>query len=266
LEVLDKRSDGYHEINTVFALISLADNITITRSEKLSVATSLPLGIGERDNIAFKAALALMDQKRSTGYGADIFIRKNIPSGAGLGGGSTDAASVLTALNTFWKLGFDPETISEIAAKLGADVPFFLLNGTAAGSGKGENLQLIEYKPEYHLLVVFPDININTRWAYTELDRNLTKREPTDISGLLLKSLSEPTILKKHLINDFEKPIFERYPAIGRIKKVLYDNDAIYASMSGSGSAVFGMFKDKKQAEKAVLTFPDYKTFHCKII
>ena len=235
LDILDKREDGYHNIRTVFQEISLADEIEIketsAKSGKISVKTSdpaLPSGAG---NLAYKAAAAI---KKYSGVkkGVEIFIKKNIPVGAGLGGGSSDAASVLTGLNRLWKLKLNKKTLCMIGKSLGADVPFFIYGGRCLGEGIGDILTPLHRKNKEWYVIVYPRFEISTKYVYDQLTERKKK------------------CIITNYCNKLESVVLPRYPEIGAVKRKLKALGAAHSLMSGSGSCVFGVVKNEKAGKK----------------
>jgi 4-diphosphocytidyl-2-C-methyl-D-erythritol kinase len=238
LSILEKLPDGYHRIETLYYPVPLKDILEIIPSGKEQTTLSLT-GIkidGQAEqNLCFKAWKLLHEK-----YGVsavDIYLHKIIPAGAGLGGGSSDAASALLMMNEIFSLGISANELSMMASKLGMDCPFFLLNSPAIGSHKGEILESmhIDLKGKY-LVLVKPDIHISTAEAYAGVIPGLPEHKLTDILQLPVHQW------RGLLLNDFEDSIFRLYPGIGRIKETFYHQGALYASMSGSGSSVFGIF------------------------
>jgi 4-diphosphocytidyl-2-C-methyl-D-erythritol kinase len=263
LEVLRKRADGFHDINTVFARILLSDEISITPSEHLSCQSDPSLGIPQESNLAYRVA-DLLRKKYSIASGAEIFIKKNIPSGGGLGGGSSDAATVLNALNSLWAINAPTSELSSIALEIGSDVPFFLEPGTAAVAlGRGEQLSYFDYELKQKILLVFPDVQIPTQWAYESLNMGTTHKPATNFKSIILQSETDPLALRSGLTNDFEPVVFSKHPEIARIKEKLYTMGAIFASMSGSGSTVYGLFDNSDSIKIALDSLNNYRTFHC---
>jgi 4-diphosphocytidyl-2-C-methyl-D-erythritol kinase len=240
LNVVSKRSDGYHNIETVlFPVHGLADILEIVESDRFSFTqTGMYVDSTTEDNLCVKAYRILEKD-----YGlppVSIYLHKVIPSGAGLGGGSSDASFTLVALNRIFGLNIARERLMAYAATLGSDCAFFIDNVSAIASGRGELLQPIEISISgLYLMIVKPDIHISTREAYAGVVPNTHDLSASDI----VKSPVEQW--KNHLYNDFEKSIFPLYPAIAAIKEKMYEHGALYASMSGSGASVFGLFKDK---------------------
>ncbi len=257
------RTDGYHELETIFQSVDLCDEIRIENSPAgIQVTTSNPAVPGGEQNICYRAARILQEESGG-GEGCTITIEKNIPAGAGLGGGSSDAATTLRLLDQLWGLNFPAERLFEIARKLGADVPFFLRPGAAIAYGIGDDLTWFPPAWEFTGLIIFPGISVSTKWAYRHLNLNLTnakkyiKLEPSQIKQLFLKEL--PLFFK----NDFESLVFGVYPELQEIQTWLYRAGASFASLSGSGSALFGLFENEKKARAALPLFDShpYKKF-----
>lgn len=241
LFIKGKRPDRYHLLETLlYPLSQLADKLEITESH---TTTSLHLeGIllagDPNTNLCIKAYKLLQNQFPDLPP-INIHLQKNIPAGAGLGGGSSDAASTLQGINQLFNLGLSISQLSEIAAQLGADVPFFLYGEPMLATGIGTDLQPFEIDLPYKIELITPPIHSSTVAAYRALD--YTKCDATrDLTEIL--SLPADT-WAKYLENDLEGPVFHLYPELRKIKEDLYENGAIYAAMSGSGSAVFGLFE-----------------------
>ena len=258
LHIHRKRTDGFHAIETVFyPLHSFSDTLEIIPTDKpqYSFQQSGLLIENQKDiNLVEKAFLLL--QKRYDLPSVDIFLHKQIPVGAGLGGGSSDAASALKLINTVFKLGLSAEKLREYASELGSDCPFFIDNIPAVGTGKGDELlpcSIPQLSGKY-IVVHTPNIFISTAQAYKTCQP--VKR---DIS--LLEIIAQPLPTWKNLlINDFEKTLFPLYPQLQEIKENLYHCGAVYASLSGSGSSLYGIF-DEKPYDFACLFDPQYHKF-----
>ena len=256
LRVVGKRADGYHLLDTVMVPVSLYDEIDIQQRTTARRAAPLapveircnhsqvPLG---RDNIAYRAAELLM-QKTKINRPVCIRIRKNIPIGAGLGGGSTDAAAVLVGLNRMWKLRLSVRQLERLALQLGADVPFFIRAKPARARGIGEKLRLLPKLRRRWLVLAYPGFPVATAWVYGNLSLKLTKVSVNTSIATPLESLDT---LEKLLVNDLEQVAIRRYPEIGRVKTKLSLAGAVAVLMSGSGSSVFGVFRSKRLAERA---------------
>lgn len=239
LHVLEKRTDGFHNIETVFYPIPWTDALEIIPSsgKETEIKTSGLRVYGTRDkNLCLRAAQLLHNLPP-----VSIHLHKTIPVGAGLGGGSSDAAHTLLLLNRICKLGLDSASLEKHAASLGSDCAFFIQNKPAFASGRGERIEPISLKlKSYFAVVVKPRVHIRTAVAYDGI-RPLKKR--TGLKEIIGKPVEQ---WKDTLVNDFEQSIFELYPGIRNIKKKLYNNGAVYASMSGSGSSVYGLFREEK--------------------
>lgn len=242
LHIVSKRPDGYHNLETVFYPIGLKDALEIVPSESDEkhrfFQTGIPIQGNADDNLVIKA-LKLISAEREI-PNIDVHLLKKIPFGAGLGGGSADAAFMLRLLNDTFSMGYSNENLQEFAAKLGADCPFFIKNKPAFAAGIGEQLEEIDLNLEnYFFVLVKPDIFVPTKDAYSMI----TPREPEiSLKEIVQQPISE---WKNSMKNDFEAPVFKKYPEIYRIKEQLYDLGAVYASMSGSGSSVYGFFTEK---------------------
>lgn len=248
LRVLGKRGDGFHEIFTVFQTISLADELTFESSGKLELQCEDPSVPAGDTNLIIRAAREL-----SSDRGARITLRKRIPMGGGLGGGSSNAATALIGLNRLWGLERSVKELDLVGAGLGSDVPFFLSGGTAIGSGRGTEIESVEDFGASNLVVVTPDVHVSTGEAYTGIQaENLTIAEANRILRVCRSEAESPDFLRSALVNDFEPTVFARFPEIGRAKKTLLELGADRVLMSGSGASVFGIF-DKEETRQAAL-------------
>jgi len=258
LRVLGQRTDGYHLLDTIIVPVSLFDEIEIRQVRRRMSGRSgssalidircnhpdVPLG---RDNIAYRAAELIM-HKAKIRQPIAICIRKKIPLGAGLGGGSTDAAAVLLGLNRMWKLHLSVLQLERLALQLGADVPFFIRAKPARARGIGEKLCLLPKFRRRWIVLAYPGFSVATAWVYGKLPRKLTKVGVNTSIVTLLESLDK---LHKLLVNDLEQVTLRRYPEIARVKSMLSLAGAAGVLMSGSGSSVFGVFESKRLAEQA---------------
>ena len=264
LRVLGKRPDGYHEIRTLLQTISLSDSVSVSLEPGGPAAVALTCDRadlqGER-NLAWRAADLVL---RRTGVQARVSVRlrKVIPAGAGLGGGSSDAAAVIRAIAAMLPQRPAADVLLDAAAELGSDVPFFLVGGSAIGTGRGTELEPLPDLPTAALVIARPDVEVSTAWAYAALaagplaltrSQNVAKMQGIDwdsdsLSGGPLEGLGES------MVNDFESVVFQRYPAIADLKRRLRASGARHALMSGSGSAVFGVFKSYQAANSVAET------------
>jgi 4-diphosphocytidyl-2-C-methyl-D-erythritol kinase len=253
LHVLRKRQDGFHDIETIFHRINLFDEIIFEPSPTISLSSNQHNLPTDDTNLCIRAA-GLLQRAFKKHNGVHITLKKNIPIGAGLGGGSSDAAAVLTALPVWWNES--PEAIDHrtLALELGSDVPYFLQRGTAYATGRGEILQYFKLDLPYWIVVVYPNLHISTSWAYqnVEIKNALTsnvKPQTSNLKDTLLEHLSNPRMLMNLLHNDFEPLVLRTYPDVAKIKKALYDSGAVFAQLSGSGSSVYGFFNSEKYAK-----------------
>lgn len=262
LQVLEKRNDDFHNINTIFARISLADSLEINKSssDKIIIEGTPAFDFPIQNNLIYKAADKLRT-KENVPLGAKINVIKNIPMGAGLGGGSSNCAYTLKNLRKIWNLDENYNHDLIIAQTLGSDVPFFLKDGFAIGKSRGEKLEYFDIKLPWTILLVNPGIHIYTPDAFAQLNRNSEPRTSLNFKNILSKSLENPSLLREYMINDFEKSVFKTHPEIAQIKSDLYSEGAFFALMSGSGSTLFGLFENHKLAEEARSKFPDYFTY-----
>lgn len=249
LEILGKRDDGYHEIETVMQEIDLVDNLQFEEiREGVKLKCNNKNVPSDENNLVCKAANLIVNEC-GIKKGVLISLEKNIPVGAGLGGGSSDAATTLKALNSLWKIGLSDIDLMGFAARLGSDIPFFIKGKTALCSGRGENITPIEVKSEMNYLIIFPHINISTTTIYRNLKIDLTKKRK-DVSFFLhALKYSKIADISKLLFNRLEEVIFATYPDLLRVKSSLEHFDFCGLSVSGSGSAFFGLCNDRRQAE-----------------
>lgn len=258
LDVLQKRDDGYHDLQSVMQTISLCDDVEITvdtgRPWKLICdAEGIPCN---EKNLAWKAARIYFDRIGREPNGIEIRICKRIPSEAGLAGGSADAAAVLRALNRFAASPLSLDALCSLGAQVGSDVPFCVLGGTALAEGRGERLTKLPDAPEMHLVVCKPSLAFSTPELYGRLDSlTIGKRPDTEKMLTALKNGNQEDIAAQ-LCNVFEETLPD-YPEIGQIKHELLENGAIGAMMTGSGSAVFGIFRCPSCAKAACEAMKD---------
>lgn len=247
LDVIRRRSDGYHDLRMVMQRVNLCDDISITLTKGPGITVrcgkiGVPDGPG---NIAWKAARILLDLEGSD-LGADISITKNIPVAAGLGGGSSDAASVLMGMNELLGLGLSDQRLMEIGVTLGADVPFFIFKQTALAEGIGEELSAMPAMPRAWVLLVNPGVPVSTAWVYKNL--KLTNRGELNRLPSSFETLEAVCAI---FSNDLESVTIPEFPVIAEIKDAMLRHGALAAMMSGSGPTVFGIYRDQETAEKA---------------
>ncbi|MCC7201418.1 MAG: 4-(cytidine 5'-diphospho)-2-C-methyl-D-erythritol kinase [Nitrospirae bacterium] len=289
LHVKGKRADGYHDIVTVMQAIDLFDELLLEKGDKITFISDSPDVPSDENNLVYKAAVKLREFSRIK-EGAKITLKKNIPVAAGLGGGSSDAAAVLSGLNYLWKLGLPFETLCGLGRDIGSDVPFFIGGPTAAGFGRGDELIQLSNETDYWYLLVNPGILISTAWVYGQIDISANDENNPPIPplekggkggferispgekwiGPLVRPNLELTKADDHIkiflpdglrpegnkiwlfpYNDLEGVVIRRYPVIKKIKDEMVASGAISALMSGSGSSVFGIFRDRDSVERA---------------
>ena len=249
LNIVTKRDDGYHNIETIFYPIELKDALEVlpsnTNKPYSLFSSGIDVGANSENNLVIKAFNLMRAEKDIPNI--DIHLLKAIPSGAGLGGGSSDGAFMLNLLNETFSLGYNKNDLHHFAVKLGADCAFFLKNKPAFASGIGDKLEEIKLSLDhYYMVVVKPNIFVSTKEAYSEIVPKQPEMSLKEIIKLPIKEW------RNYMHNDFETSIFNKHPAIAEIKQTLYNKGALYASMSGSGTAVYGFFE-----EKPTLNFPN---------
>ena len=249
LEILGKRDDGFHEIETIMQEIDLADSLQFEETQEGVTLECNDKNIpANQDNLVCKAANLILEEC-GIKKGVLINLEKNIPVGAGLGGGSSDAATTLKALNSLWKVGLNNEELMEFAAKLGSDIPFFINGKTALCRGRGELITPVEVRNRMDYIILFPRVHISTETIYKNLKIDLTKKRK-DVSFFLdALKYSEAASISKLLFNRLEEIIFATYPDLLQVKSTLESFDFCGLSISGSGSAFFGLCNDRHQAE-----------------
>lgn len=258
LQVRNQRPDGYHTIHTVFQEISLHDTLTLKKqSHGWSFTSNVDWVPTDESNLCVKAFLVLQKAHPQI-HGVSIHLEKSIPAGAGLGGGSSNAAAVLKGLNTLYNLSLEDKELKAIGVALGADVPFFFQGGTQIGDGVGEELAQSPRVIHGTYLVVVPSIHISTGWAYKEVKKHLENKTEHINFALCLR---ERNLSLKIFKNDFERIVIPAYPKIGKIKLQLLNAGASFAGLSGSGSAVYGIFDEETVARRAESVFPSHRTF-----
>lgn len=253
LHVLRKRPDGYHDLETVFVRIPWSDVLTARPAERISLTCSDASLTTDESNLVMKAALRLAEAC-GVRQGAALHLDKHLPYGAGLGGGSSDAAATLRLLADLWGLEVPEERLYALARDLGADVSFFLGPGAAFATGRGDVLAPLQdavagrpYRLPYALVVVVPAVHVSTAEAYARVRPHAVERP--DLRTLVASN--DLGRWRAALVNDFEAPVFAAYPAVRGVKTALLEAGAAYAALSGSGSAVFGVFEETTRAEAA---------------
>jgi len=254
LRILGKRSDGYHEVVTLLQTVSLRDDLVfqLREDEQIILQCDDPSIPVDETNLITKAALALRKQLQSA-QGAEVTLTKRIPAQGGLGGASSNAAVTLFALNALWGGNLRVDHLWLIARGLGADVPFFLVGGRCIGIGTGSTVKPVHDPPKRHLIVVTPNVKVETASAYAALNAaSLTTSESNSILSSSLADMFSAGSGRGPLQNDFEGVIFEIKPEIERAKSALLDAGARGALLAGSGSSVFGVFDDEAARNRAL--------------
>lgn len=249
LDVLRRREDGYHEVRMIMQSIRLFDRLTLTRTkeEGIHLTTNLRFLPCNEDNLVYKSAKMLMDEFHLEG-GLDIVLDKRIPVAAGMAGGSTDAASCLLAMNQLYDLNLSKRQLMKRGVRLGADIPYCVLKGTALSEGIGEKLSTIPKTPDCYILIAKPGIHVSTQFVYgnLKLDENTVHPDIDHmIAAMKRKNLSE---MCQYMGNVLETVTIPAHPQIDAIKNCMMENGALGSLMSGSGPTVFGVFDDKEKA------------------
>ena len=256
LEVLGRRPDGYHDLRTIFQTVDLHDDIELRpHASEITVRCDHPRVPADETNLAWRAAAALREAAE-IGKGVSIAITKRIPVAGGMGGGSSNAATVLIGLDRMWRLGLGVTGLHPIAARLGADVPFFLLGGTALGLGRGDEVYAVLPQIRAHVVVVDPGREVSTAAVFRRLDRGLTPREKANkIFRFVSSQLEGMEDAFPILSNDLERAALEEDPELAAqvrdIRGILIREGAVFASLSGSGGTYFGVFSEADAARRA---------------
>ena len=254
LDVTDKRDDGYHNMVMVMQSVSLSDDvhITVNESGRVFARTNLRFIPSDARNLAVKAALRFFSAIGDTKHGAAIHIAKHIPVGSGMGGGSSDAAAVLRALNRVFSDRFTLEELAEMGADVGSDVPFCVMGGTMLAKGRGEILTRLTPLPDCTFVICKPNFSVSTPELFRQLDAVGNKHHP-DTAGILtaLEAGDLPSICRR-MFNVFETVEDRRMRPVSEIKSILLDRGAIGSIMTGTGSAVFGIFDNADKAKASV--------------
>ncbi len=271
LRVLYRRADNYHELRTIFQTISLADRIQVAFTPSRKTSTRVNSNIEIADNLVARAAEACLDAMRVTGQ-VEFELDKRIPIGAGLGGGSSDAAAVLLALPVLAGRTLDWPALLHLGGQLGSDVPFFLLGGTAVAVGRGTELYPLPDHPACAGLVVAPGIHVSTADAYRRLSAQLTaesqQNKIVSFQSTVWRGIPPCAIEAESSWgqNDFETVVFRRHPALKLIKQDLVRLGARPALMSGSGSAVFGLFPEREKLPRAIQSLGKERVFPITLV
>lgn len=249
LRVIRKRSDTYHDIETVFYPIHLADELEISKCERHEFYSNIEL---KADANLCLRSLDFFCERTGMNAEVKIVLKKNIPIGSGLGGGSSDAAAVLLGLQELYGHPLSEIELHDIAVQLGADVPFFLKSVPAYATGKGEVIEPLDLPIESFILTVTPDVSVSTALAYSLVMPTGNKNK--SLRDLLLDLGDSYDAYRESVVNDFETEVMKKFPVIGEIKSEMYKQGAEFALMSGSGSSVYGFFKNETLAKNVAET------------
>lgn len=258
LLVTEKRPDGFHNLETIFYPIRMQDVLEVVEADEFSFSISgIALDGDPADNLVVKAYQLIKNDFDIPAV--KVHLHKNIPSGAGLGGGSSDATYMLLTLNELFNLSIPDEKLMEYALELGSDCPFFIGGKPVFATGRGEKMEEVPVElKDYFLILVKPPVHVSTALAY----QNVTPQRPRlSLKGLIGFSVNK---WKGNILNHFERYVFSTHPEVEQIKKTLYDQGASFALMSGSGSAVYGLFRSEKRGIESLFP-PDYQVFRQRL-
>ena len=251
LDVVRRLENGYHEVRMVMQTVGIYDILTFEKIEEgIKVTTDSGELPTDENNLIYKAAL-LMKEQYAISEGIHIHLQKNIPIAAGMAGGSTDAAAAMKGMNEIFALGCTQEELRDLGVKIGADVPYCIMGGTALAEGIGEKLTPLKAAPECYVLVAKPDINVSTKYVYEHLDASGVEKHP-DIDGMV-EAIAAGNLrgVTERMENVLESVTVQAHPVIDVIKTQMKECGALNSLMSGSGPTVFGIFTQKEDAERA---------------
>lgn len=258
LDVIRKRPDGYHDLDMIMQMVDVYDDIVITKNKtgKIEVKTDTTVLSNGKDNLAYMAAKMLMDEFKIKD-GVNIYINKRIPIAGGMAGGSSDCATTLMGINQLFELGLSKEELMERGVKLGADVPYCVLGGTAIARGIGEVLTPLSAPADCHVIIAKPPVSVSTAYVYGHIKPlKITKRPDIEAMAQSIKD-GDLKKMASLIYNVMEDVTVGEYPIISEIKQVMLDNGALNSIMSGSGPTVFGLFDDKEKAQQCVKTLEE---------
>ncbi|WP_303861367.1 4-(cytidine 5'-diphospho)-2-C-methyl-D-erythritol kinase [Alkalibaculum bacchi] len=251
LDIVNKREDGFHNVSMVMQTISLCDTLHFKVIEKgIKLNSNNPRLPKDERNIIYKSAKLLLEQTK-VDKGIEVYVKKRIPIAAGLAGGSSNAASTIIALNKLWNLNLEDKSILEIGAKIGADVPFCMIEGTALAEGVGDVLTNLDPLPKFYVVLVKTSIRISTPWAYSLVNVKSIKNHPENLKMIEGIQGGDVQMITSKMRNVFEDFIFKKYPRLTDIKEKMIRLGALNSLMSGSGPTIYGLFEDEKTAKNA---------------
>ena len=264
LRILDRRPDGFHNLWSIMQTVALEDEVQIRLCpgrQSIHLSCDAIQLAADQSNLVYRAATAVLGRAQQS-IGLDIKLRKRIPMGAGLGGGSSDAAATIMGLNRLLQLGWSPLEMADVGQSLGSDVPFFLFAPSACVAGRGETVRPVVVEGVRWVVLVNPGFGVNTKWAYQELAA--TRTGVTPLSPVQRELDQQSRVSWTQLIaaaeNDFEAPVFAAHGKLREIKQSLQDQGAEIALLSGSGATVFGVFTDETRARRAQARFASEKS------
>ena len=270
LRILDRRPDGYHNLWSLMQTVQLEDELALSLSNNHATITlrcDEPSLKTDPSNLVYRAAAAVLERCGRV-VGLDMVLSKRIPMGAGLGGGSSDAAATIIGLNRLLNLGWSVEKMAEIGQALGSDVPFFLFAPSAVVAGRGEQVTPVRITGTRWVVLVNPGFGVETKWAYQHLSRTRAEVQPLSEAHAVLGKAStlswEEVLMTAE--NDFETPVFKAHPLLHAIKQKLLTQGAETALLSGSGATVFGVFRDEETARRAQIRFQDESQFKVFVV
>lgn len=253
LDVIRKRPDGYHDLDMIMQMVDVYDDVIIEKKagEEIVVKADAAVLSNGKDNLAYMAAKMLFDEF-GIKSGVEITIHKRIPIAGGMAGGSSDCATTLIGINEMFNLGLSKQQLMERGVKLGADVPYCVLGGTAIARGIGEVLTPLPTPPQCHVIIAKPPISVSTAYVYGHIRPDeITKRPDIEQMTLAIKE-QDLNKLSDLLYNVMEEVTVSEYPVIEKLKSIMLENSALNSIMSGSGPTVFGLFDDRKKAQAAM--------------
>lgn len=253
LNIIRKRSDDFHDLETIFYPLSLYDIITFEKSDSFGFDSNNKQLNKENSNLIIKA-IRLLEEKSGKNIQVKVNLEKNIPIGAGLGGGSSNAALTLSTINILFDLNFADKELSKFALELGSDVPYFLNPIPSFAESRGEVLSPLDLKIHFPIVIVNPGIHISTKWAFENI---IPKKSEFHLNNLgNINFVEDIKNLKPKVMNDFEQMVFSKYKEVGEIKNNFYKSGALFSLMTGTGSSVFGIFNNLINAENFCSNLP----------
>ncbi|MCX7879257.1 MAG: 4-(cytidine 5'-diphospho)-2-C-methyl-D-erythritol kinase [Ignavibacteria bacterium] len=262
LEILGKRDDGFHNINSIFLPITLSDILTFETSEKFNITISpKSIKISKEENLIYKTICLIQNKYKININKIKVHLKKKIPIGAGLGGGSSNASATITGIDRIFGLNLSLTEKLSLAKEIGSDVTFFLYSKPAIVRGIGDIITPLDnLNLNFIIILIYPNFTISTKYAYS-LFKNLSNKQPTDYLKILNNANQSPLILRDYFSNDFEQIIFPKFPILSEIKSKLLNAGAFYSSLSGSGSTVYGLFEKEFNPTKILQEFSNFQTF-----